>query len=192
MASFLIIEEHGPADYVLILDGDRRYDQAAKLYHSGSAPRILFLEGRPRRLERMGIEPSPLSLSERELAARGVPPDVITVIRGQALNDWDRARQLREWLERQPRVNVLMLCDRFGGRRLRYIFQQILGPEFAARVRIRALPDRQFGEDDWWHHRPATVYLFDSYLRLAYDRLCGEDREEWGEWDPEEYSKTLR
>jgi uncharacterized SAM-binding protein YcdF (DUF218 family) len=192
LADFLIIDQQGPADYVLILNGDGRYDRAASLYHSGSAPRILLVESRPKRLERMGFESSSISLTERELAARGVPRDAITVIAGQALNDWDRARQLRDWLESQPTVNVLVLCDLFGGRRLRYIFNEILGAEYVSRVRMNALPDRQFDETDWWHHRPAIVYLFDSYLRLVYDRLSGEDREEWREWDPEEYSKTLR
>jgi uncharacterized SAM-binding protein YcdF (DUF218 family) len=192
VGSFLVIDEQGPADYVLILNGDGRYDKAASLYHSGTARRILLVEKRPKRLERMGFKLSHVALSRRELAARGVPPDVITVLPGQARTDWDRARRLREWLKTQPIVDVLILCDRFGGRRLRYIFNEILGAEYAGRVRVSSLPERRFGENNWWHNRVATVYVFDSYLRLAYDRLSGEDSEEWREWDAEAFSKRLR
>jgi uncharacterized SAM-binding protein YcdF (DUF218 family) len=192
VAAYLVVDERGPADYVLILDGDGRYDRAASLYHSGSATRILLVESRPKRLERMGFRPSYITLSQRELAARGVPQDAVTVIPGQSRTDWDRARRLREWLQQQPAMSIVVLCNRFGGRRLRYIFDEILGADYAGRVRVSALPERGFGESDWWQNRQATVYVFDSYLRLAYDRLSGEDSEEWREWDPQEYSKKLR
>jgi hypothetical protein len=192
VASYLVIDQQGPADYVLVLNGDGRYDRAASLYHSGSAAHILLVESRPKRLERIGIKPSHVTLSKHELAARGVPLDTITVIPGQALTDWDRARRVRNWLESEPAADVVILCDRFGGRRLRYIFDEILGTEYAGRVRVSAVPERRFGESDWWHHRPAIVYLFECYLRLAYDRLSGEDSEEWREWDPEKYDKNLR
>ena len=192
VAAYLVVDERGPADDVLILDGDGRYDRAANLYQSGSATRILLAESCPKRLERMGLGPSSITLNQRELTARGVPQDAIVVIPGQSRTDWDRARGLREWLQQRPAVGIVVLCDRFGGRRLRYIFDEILGSEYAGRVRVSALPERRFGENDWWKNRQAIVYLFDSYVKLAYDRLSGEDSEEWREWDPQEYSKKLR
>ena len=57
---------------------------------------------------------------------------------------------------------------------------------------MSALPERRFDETDWWQHRLAIVNVFDSYLRLAYDRLSGEDSEEWREWDLATFQQTLR
>lgn len=178
---------------ILILPGvDKRYDCAAGLYRSGSATAILLVERRPNRLERMGFLPTFERESQRELSARGVPADSIRVIRGKVRTDWECARCLRDWLQQQPTVRVLVLCDRFGGRKLRYILDQVLGTEYAGRVRLKSLPERSYDENNWWQHREALVQLFDAYLNLAYARLCGEESEAWQEWDPEEFKKTLR
>jgi hypothetical protein len=95
-------------------------------------------------------------------------------------------------LEHQPTLRIVVLCDRFGGRKLRYVFNQVLGAEKARRVQIVCLPDRSCDENDWWHHRQGVVEIFDAYVNLAYTRLAGEDREEWREWDPAEYQQKLR
>lgn len=194
IASYLVVDEPAAAaDYVLIQPyGDRRYDRAAELYHAGLARSILLVERYPNRLMRMGFQPSFVTLTRRALAERGVPANSITVIPGTARGDWDRTRLVRAWLEQQPAVRIVVLCDRFGGRKLRYIFDQILGAEYAGRVRLIALPERSYGESDWWKHREAIVDLFDSYVRLAHTRLSGEGNEEWREWDPKAYEKSLR
>src|SRR5437868_4209740 len=48
IGGYLVVEEpSAAADYVLIMDGDRRYARAAELYHSGFAPAILLIDRRP-------------------------------------------------------------------------------------------------------------------------------------------------
>src|SRR5262249_32153878 len=149
-------------------------------------------ERRPKRLERMGFVPTFESVSQRELALRGVRPESITVIPGKTRTDWERARCLRDWLAIQPTRRVLVLCDRFGARRLRYVLDKTLGPDCAGRVRLIGLSERSYDENDWWQHRSGAVHVFDAYLNLAYAWLCGEETEEWHEWDPEEFKQALR
>ena len=158
----------------------------------GFAPAILLIDHRPGRLQRMGITLPYLTVTRRELAVRGVPASSVTVIPDQAGTDWDRARCLRDWLEQHPAARIAVLCNRFGGRKLRYILDTILGAEAAGRVRLLGLPERSYDEHDWWQHRQAIVDVFDSYLNLTFTRLSGEDHEKWREWDPKEYEKTLR
>jgi hypothetical protein len=86
----------------------------------------------------------------------------------------------------------VVLCDRYGGRKLRYVFDQILGADYAGRVLLRCLPERTFNESNWWQKRIGAVDIFDTYVRLAFTRCVGEGSEEWREWDPKEYEKTLR
>jgi hypothetical protein len=193
VATYLVVDEPvETTDYLLILPGvDRRYDDAARRYHNGCASHILLLQRRPGRLERMGLQPTFEALSQRELAARGVPQDGITLIPVGVRNDWDRGRFLREWLQQQPDVRVAVLCDRFGGRRMRHIFDDTLGANCAAQVRLISLPDRLYDETNWWQHRVATVDLFASYIRFAYARLWGEPPEEGHEWDPDAYIRSL-
>jgi hypothetical protein len=194
VATYLVVDEPAAAtDYLLILPGvDGRYDYAARQYHAGSVFHILLLQRRPGRLEKMGLQPSFEALSQRELAARGVPQDTITLIPVGVRNDWDRGRFLHDWLQHQPGVRVALLCDRFGGRRMRQIFDETLGPKCAAQLRVISLPDRLYDESNWWQHRVATVDLFASYIRFAYARFCGEPAEEGNEWDPKAYLRSLR
>lgn len=191
VAGYLIVDDPvETVDYVLILPGvDKRYDRAAQLYQAGS--RILLQQRHPSRLEKMGIKQTFEALSERELTLRGVPHTAITLIPGDVRTDWDRARSLRAWLHQQPNAHVAIICDRFGGRRMRHIYNEILGREDAGRIRFMSLPDRTFDETNWWRIRVAVVDVFTSYLRLGYVCLCGEEPEEGREWDPEEYQKTL-
>jgi hypothetical protein len=194
VASYLVVDEpFAAADYVLIQPyGDGRYDRAAELYHEGRVRSILLVKRRPTRLERMGLVPTFEALTQQALTARGVPAEAITMIPGPVRTDWERARSFHTWLEHQSVVRVLVLCDRFGGRKLRYIFDQMLGPNYAARVRLLSLPDREFDESNWWQKRSGAVDIFDTYVRLAFTRFVGEGSEEWREWDPKEYEKTLR
>src|SRR6266404_258532 len=84
VAGYLVVDEpSAKADYVLILPGvDRRYDRAAQMVHAGSVTSILLVEIRAKRLERMGFLPTFESMSQRELASRGVPASSITLIPG--------------------------------------------------------------------------------------------------------------
>jgi hypothetical protein len=195
VAGYLVLEEPlpGAVDYVLVQPyGDGRYERAAQLYHAGLARSILLVERRPSRLERMGLLTPFETLTQQALAARGVPASAITMIPGRVRTDWQRARCLRGWFEQQPPVRIVVLCDRFGGRKLRYVFDQVLGNAYADRVRVLCLPDRRHDESNWWRQRTAVVDIFDTYVRLAFTRLVGESNEEWREWDPKEYEQTLR
>jgi hypothetical protein len=194
VAGYLVVDEPAAAaDYLLVLPGvDGRNDYAAQQYHSGSASRILLVKHPAGRLERLGLQASFESLTRHELASRGVPQESIKVLPGKVSNDWNLARRLLEWLQQQPDIHVVVVCDRFGGRRMRHIFDSILGAEYSGRVRLTSLPDRSYDENNWWKHRLATVDVFQTYVRLAYVRMWGEDREEGREWDPEEFKKTLR
>jgi hypothetical protein len=193
VGSYLVIDEPAAANYaVLVGRSDGCYEQAADLYRSGSVAGILVLEHRPERLERMGFLPTFTTLTRREFTARGIPLSAITVIPGEKRSNWDHARRLRDWLQRQPGHSLVILCERFDGRRLRYILDSVLGPEYAGRVQLLALPGNPYDERDWWRNRLGIAHVFDCYVRLAYVRLWGEDRVEWREWDPEDFKKRLR
>jgi hypothetical protein len=193
IAGYLVVDEPSAATCVLVLPGvDRRYDRAAEMFRAGSVTSILLVERRAKRLEKMGFVPTFESVSQRELDQRGVPKKSITVIRGETRTDWERGRSLRTWLESQPTSRVVILCDRFGGRKMRYIMDKTLGAECASRVRVMCLPERSYDENNWWHNRSGAVQVFDAYLNLAHTWLCGEEKEEWREWDPEEFKQRLR
>jgi len=190
--SFLVVDEsESPADYVLILDADRGYEHAANLYHAGSFTGVVLIETCPNRLERTNILPTLTVLFRQQLRARRVPDQAVTVLPGEARNDWETARLLGDWLRQHPGERVTALCHRFNSRRTRYIFDTVLGAESAPRVSLRAIPQRGFDETSWWQSKAGLLDFFDHSVGLGYVLLAGEDPE-WREWDADAYERETK
>src|SRR5205823_5023052 len=103
---------------------------------------------------------------------------------------WAVARGLHVWLADRPGERVTVLCDRFGSREWDAKFRAVLSREEYARVRLAALPDRRYDENDWWRHKEGRVALFNAYLGYGHAALYGEDAGGWREWDPDDYEKS--
>jgi len=151
------------ADYIGVLDwwnspdGDRCYDTAAGLFDgkkSRKASRgVLVVEFRPGRLAQVGALPTFEKLSRRELEARGVPQEAISVLHSEECGDWSTARALSGWLRERPNATLLLLCGQFRSAQLRYALDRVLDPTSAARVHVHPLPDRRYDTTDWWKSR---------------------------------------
>jgi hypothetical protein len=194
LASGLVVDQAcTSADRVLLLGGDRCHDEAAALWEAGEVQGILLVGRRPGRLVRLGILSSRVDLDRRELRARGVPGRALAVLGESVRDDWDMARALRGWLagHPDPPASVVLLCDQLGSRRVRLILDRTLGKALAGRVRVRALPGRDFDDTNWWQSKAGLAHLFDCCVGLGYTWLCGEDDEGWREWQPEEYERDL-
>jgi len=199
VARFLIVDEQLPTpDAVwirtengLIGDGDRCYDQAARLYREDASRRIILSEPYPIRLVQIGIAPCFQVISRRELGARGVPKDAVAPIDGAWSNPAQEVRRLGGWLREHPHADVLLLCDRFRSRRMRCILNTVLGRDHARAVKILALPDRRYDETNWWRSRCGVKSLFYGYVALTYAWCQGGDAPEPERWDPDDYERVL-
>jgi hypothetical protein len=153
---------------------------------------FLVVKRRPGRLERLDIRPAFQSLAKRELALRGIPVARVTAIGEAVVTDWDQSRVLSEWLAREPSASLIVLCDRFRGRKVRHILRAVLRDEEFRRVTTLAVPDLSYNESNWWRCRRGVLDLFSAYLQLGYVLCFGERTREWRRWDPDLYEKTLR
>ena len=199
IAGLLIIDEE-PADpnYVWIQaedgvsgNGDRCYDNAARLYHEDTSRRIILTKPYPNRLVQIEVLPCFDVISRRELAARGVPKEAIMPTDGTWQGPWQEARQMETWLKERPEADMVLLCDRFGSRRWRHILNTVLGPDHARTIEILALPDRRYDETNWWKSRCGVKSLFYGYVALTYAWWQGEDIPERDRWDPDDYERIL-
>jgi len=192
LADLLVTEDPAPhAAHLVLFDGDDRHHHAAELYRTGAVCQILLLERVPERLETFGILLPAAEVDRRKLQACGVPNHAIQVLPGETDDDWDRARLLQAWLHDHPDARLLLLCKRFGSRRLRYILGGVHGGE-EARVHLRALPDRDHDETNWWQHKDGLLDFFNSFMGLAHTRLAGESPAPRADWDPDTYERSLR
>lgn len=140
----------------------------------------------------MGIMPPFEELVRRELVRRGLSGDCLTVRSHTGTTTWEQARCLSGWLCERPEVRVVVLCDRFGSRRLRCILDRVLTEAEAGRVNIRAVAHPWYDETTWWQCKEGMLGLFGGYLQLGYVWLGGDDSTERAEWDLEQFEKALK
>lgn len=191
VAGFLVVEDElEPADAVLILGGEGRYDEAARLVRERWVHRVMVIQERPNRLEALGVVPSEGDRARRELTARGVPADALDVLADSGFRLWNRARRLRDWMADNPHARLIVLHDRLDGRHTRMVVESVLGPEASARLRWRGLADAEFDVSNWWRYRKGVPRMLTHYVGLVYQGLFGEDAD-WRIWNPDEYARTL-
>jgi hypothetical protein len=97
---------------------------------------------------------------------------------------------LRDWLVKNPDVQVAAVCDRLKSRRMRLIYCRVLG-DVSARVHWCALPNRDYDETNWWENKMGQRSCFDAYLGLAHIWVYGENPQGDREWDPDQYEQSL-
>jgi hypothetical protein len=193
LAGLLIHDQTVPASgFVVILDGDRRFDIAAELVSRSGFEGVLVFRERLRPLARCGIVPPGHEVAERELRSRGLAPGQISVIKSEGRFLWDAADRLGTWLDQRD-DDLVVLTDQFGSHRVRYVVDQTLPAELAARVHVSAMVDRRFNKHDWWKHRIGCRAFFSSCVRMAYARIIGRPHpDDIVDWDPDAFERELR
>jgi hypothetical protein len=197
LAGLLVASAPGEPAAVVVLMGQSGpfqqvpIDEVAAALAEGGTSRVLLLEDRTSRVVRAGVIPTLESVLRRELRARGVPDDALTVLAGEYGSAWASARGLRAWLEEHPGTDVTILCGEFHSRRQAHITRGVMGSELSRRVRWRALPDDRFNTSNWWHTRQGVVELCGAYVALGHTYVMGEPPEV-ERWDPEAYERTLK
>lgn len=158
-------------------DGDRAFDVAGELCGPTSkySRRVLIVEPPPSRLEEVGAIDSFASVARRELAKQGIRGEAISVVRGEPCDYRCTARALAGPLRDRPGAAVVLLCDRFRSAEMRAALDAALDPAESARVRIRALPDRQYDETNWWTRRCGYRAFGFGWLMRFQGWLCGGD-----------------
>ncbi len=192
----LVVDQEPPPSctHIVVLGGDKRYDVAAKLIGETPKWKLLHLGGKYSRLVEYHVLPPWEDHFKQQMRERGAPEERIE-FRGATLqNSWKTVTELNRWLQEQDDAGVVVLCERFNSRCLRYQLDTILSPEHAARVSLLALPDRRYNEQDWWRSRTGLKQFVYAGIDLAATWWFGPEgeAEDVPRWTPDEYEKQLR
>lgn len=167
-AAYLVVEDPRiTAQALLMVGGESRFDEAAKLHENG-AHVILLLGSKPGRLERLGIlEPAKLT-TRRELLARGIPESDLLQLSDEPIPSHRVGAVLCDWLREHPRQQIDVLCERFSTRKWRFLLRRSADPDLVSRIHLVALPHHQFDETNWWRTKPGQRAILNAYLRLGF------------------------
>ncbi len=157
------------------VEGFEAFDQAAAWQAELPARKILLLLPLDSRIVEIGAVPSFEQMCRKELARRRIPPSDVVTIRAASGNVWGEAHAVQDWLREHPDATVVLACSPLGSGRLRYVFDRIIGPVDAARVRLTWLPEPGTGPNAWWRSRDGVKDFMYSWLELIYAWVEGDD-----------------
>jgi hypothetical protein len=191
-ASALVAEDPGPRPTTaLLFSGDRRLDVAGVAFKDGQIKQVLLLKPPPNRLERLGVVTTRYDKAHQELLKRGVPAERIAALPGLYRDAWEVGDQVQAWLEQHPGEELLIYCERFASRKLSMILDRTLGGD-RHRVRLAALPHREYDETNWWQSKLGALEFLYNSLTLAHVGLVGRPASPPTEPDAAAYEEALK
>lgn len=161
IGDFLVVEDElQPADLIHVLGGDfARLDYAVKLYHQGYAPRLFITGGKDARVYR------------RYAIDRGADPARIDPARSWAINTYQEAQELKQFLAANPAVDsVIVVTSPYHTRRARWAFQRVVGRQARLTFAPVPLPGNE-EQPDWWLDPVTRKQVISEYSKILLYRF---------------------
>jgi len=160
------------ADAIVVLGGgvENRPFAAAKLYHEGVAPMILYTDVRPGPAEEMGIVSPEAQLTRRILLSNNVPETAMTMIGTNVASTYDEAMAVRAWVDKTGAKSIIIPTDPFHTRRAFWIFNQELRG-LKTEVCVVPVNPVRYRTRDWWRHEEGVIAFQNEVIKYIYYRL---------------------
>lgn len=178
-------------DYLVLLGADQTIEEVLDRLKEEEAGKVVLVSRNPGRLTQDGILQPQVVVLREKLIEQGVSEDEIVEIDKEARTDWDVVRNLTAFATENPAATYLLLCDRFQSRRFSKILKSVSEDPTEGQFQIRAWPDRDYDESNWWKSKKGITHCFQSWVRLLYTYLHGEDSGEWATRTKEELAAVV-
>jgi uncharacterized SAM-binding protein YcdF (DUF218 family) len=158
------------ADAILVLSGNLpdRALEAARLYHAGYAEQVWVSQPISPAEELKTMKIFFLGedfYNEKVLLAKGVPADAIQITERPSANTVEEVRQIQEILRRNNSHNVIVVTSKVHTRRVRTIWNNVVGSDPHAIVRFAK--DDPYDGAHWWRHTHDALDIAREMLGLC-------------------------
>ena len=170
--AWVVDEPVTKADAIVILGGrpDLRAPEAARIYHEGLAPRILYMDVKLTPSSEMGIVPTEREQTRRLLLSNNVPESAIDAIGHSVSSTYDESRAVRDWMTRTGLHSIIIPTDLAHTRRVRWLFHKELNG-LGAQICVHAIQPGEYGVNDWWQHEEGLIAFQNEFVKSAYYHL---------------------
>jgi len=160
------------ADAIVILGGglENRPFMAAKLFHAGIAPLVLYMDVQPDPVVALGLLPTDKEITRRILRSKDVPAAALLAIGTNVASTFDESRAVRAWVRQTRASAIVITTDLFHTRRARWIFRHELR-DTPAKISIVAVDPIRYGLKDWWQHEEGLIAFQNEVVKTIYYRL---------------------
>ena len=154
------------ADAIVVLGGGLEYrpSAAARLFHDGVAPLILYTDVRPKPAAEMRQE----ELTRRILLSNNVPATAMTLVGTNVASTYDESRAVRAWIEKSGAKSIVIVTDPFHTRRARWIFsRELQGTK--TEIHLVAINPYEYTATNWWTRKKGLVAFQNEVIKyLCY------------------------
>lgn len=167
--AWVVNEPVDRADAIVILGGgiENRPFAAARLFHAGVAPQILYMDVQLDPAEQIGIIPSEKEQTRRILMSQGVPESAMTAIGTNVACTYDESRAVRTWVEKNSAKSIVITTDIFHTRRARWLFRKELRG-LNVQIHVVAVNPVRYQAGDWWCHEEGLIAFQNEIIKSAY------------------------
>jgi len=171
LAEAWVVNDLSPnADAIVVLGGgfENRPAAAARLFHAGVAPRIIYMDVQIAPSAKWGITLTEREITRRMLLSNGVPETAMTVIGDAVASTYDESRAVQAWVRQTGAKSIIIPTDLFHTRRVRWMFRKELAPAGAA-VSVCAVPPvESFGTSNWWRREAGLIAFESEVIKSLY------------------------
>jgi uncharacterized SAM-binding protein YcdF (DUF218 family) len=171
--AWMVNDAVAKADAIVVLGGgmDTRPFAAAKLYHAGVAPLILYMNVKPTPAEKMGISRTEQEETRRILLSNSVPESAIQAIGTNVASTYDESNAVRVWELRSGAKSIVIVTDVFHTRRARWIFEKQLRGT-GVQVHMQGVATLEYGATNWWQHEEGVIGFQNEVMKYIYYRFA--------------------
>jgi uncharacterized SAM-binding protein YcdF (DUF218 family) len=169
---WIVDEQPDTSDAILVLGGNVsvRGAAAARLFQSGSAPRILITSPELSEAQKLGLVPADGEVTRSFLIKSGVPPEAIELIGSTVTSTRDEALALKQWCADHHATRILIPTDLFHSRRVDGFMERTLAGT-GTDIRVIALDQPHYDAGDWWKSEDGLIAFQNEIIKWVYYRI---------------------
>jgi len=180
----IFVDQMPDVDAMLLCGGDFRLDEAFRFHQKNPAGQILLVGRSPGRFVRLQILQAPQDLERKELIKRGISTDRIGVVAGLS-PDERLSDALVRWFDEHPNAKIIVVCDAFESRTLRWELDRELPRNLSKRLVVRPLASQLYSTANWWHTKRGVAGFIRGWLGLILPVFQRSNDRRWRECNPE-------
>jgi uncharacterized SAM-binding protein YcdF (DUF218 family) len=172
IANYLIINDRlQPADAIFLLNSeyDTRPFRASELYKQGLAPVVVIARAENTPVVDLGLLPNDTDISVGVMEKLSVPSEKIIIlpVPGGATSTFDEAAALKQYIEQNRVLRIILVTSAFHTRRARWIFEKTLAG-LPVKLELAPVPYMGFDQTNWWKNETGLITLNNEYIKLVY------------------------
>jgi uncharacterized SAM-binding protein YcdF (DUF218 family) len=167
--AWVVNEPTAYADAIVILGGrpDLRPFAAARLYHAGIAPCILYMDVKLSPEVQLGLTLSEREITRRVLLSNNVPESATVAVGDGVASTYGESRAVRSWLATNAAKSIVLCTDLSHTRRALWIFRKELAGT-GVQVNVNAIQPRDYGLTNWWRHEDGLIAFQNEFIKSLY------------------------